>query len=90
MLIDVLWISGHLRQALQLTDEIVSFAIAQDERVYLPELLRIRGEQLVSSDPIAATRTIREAIELAHSCGAHSLEQRARKSLAALASRTTV
>ena len=84
VLIDVLRISGHLAQARKLTDEIIAFAIAHNERVYLPELLRIRGEQLERTDPAAAARDYREAIELARSTGARSLERRAAESLEAL------
>ena len=85
VLIDVLRISGHLAEARHLTDEIIAFAIAHDESVYLPELLRVRGEQRAVSDPAAAARDYREAIELARATGARSLEQRATDSLAALA-----
>ena len=84
MLIDVLRISGHLAQARQLTDEIIAFARAHDESVYLPELLRMRGEQRQGSDRTAASQDFREAIACAHSAGARSLEQRATASLAAL------
>jgi hypothetical protein len=89
VLIDVLRISGHAAQARQLTDEIIAFAIAHDESVYLPELLRVRGEQREEADPAAADRYYREAIELARSKGALRLEQRATESLAALSARKT-
>ncbi len=89
VLIDVLRISGHAAQARQLTDEIIAFAIAHNESVYLPELLRMRGEQREGTDPAAASRDYGEAIELARSKGARSLEQRATVSLAALSARTT-
>lgn len=85
VLIDVLRISGHVAQARQLTDEIITFALAHNESVYLPELLRIRGEQLEQTDPARATRDYREAMELARSTGARSLERRATDSLDALA-----
>jgi hypothetical protein len=84
VLIDVLRISGHARQARLLTDEIIAFALAHNESVYLPELLRMRGEQREKTDPAAARRDYREAIERAHSAGARSLEQRAMASLGAL------
>jgi len=84
VLIEVLRLSGHAAQARQLTDEIIAFALAHDESVYLPELLRMRGEQRQKTDPAAATRDYREAIERARSAGARSLEQRAKASLAAL------
>jgi hypothetical protein len=85
VLIDVLRISGHVAEARRLTDEIIAFATAHDESVFLPELLRIRGEQLESTDPAAAARDYREACELARSMGARSLERRAADSLATLA-----
>src|SRR3954464_5493798 len=84
VLIDVLRISGYAAQAHQLTDEIIAFALAHNESVYLPELLRMRGEQRQGTDPSAASRDYREAIERARSAGARSLEQRAMASLAAL------
>jgi DNA-binding winged helix-turn-helix (wHTH) protein len=84
VLIDVLRISGHTAQARQLTDEIIAFAISHQESVYLPELIRIRGEQAEGIDRAAAAQDYREAIELARSTGARSLERRAASSLAAL------
>jgi DNA-binding winged helix-turn-helix (wHTH) protein len=84
VLIDVLRISGHTARARELTDEIIAFAISHHERVYLPELIRVRGEQRQATDPAAAAQDYREAIELARSTGARSLEQRAAQSLAAL------
>jgi hypothetical protein len=84
VLIDVLRISGHIAEARQLTDEIIAFAIAHNESVYLPELLRMRGEQRQGTDPAAASRDYREAIELARSTGARSSERRATDSLATL------
>jgi hypothetical protein len=85
VLIDALRISSHVAQARGLTDEIIAFALAHDESVYLPELPRIRGEQLEGADPAAAERDYREAIELARTTGARSLEQRATENLVALA-----
>ncbi|MBI5066795.1 MAG: AAA family ATPase [Deltaproteobacteria bacterium] len=84
VLIEVLRSSGHAPQAQRLTDEIIDFALAHDESVYLPELLRMRGEQRQGADPAAASRDYQEAIERARSTGARSLEQRAMASLAAL------
>jgi DNA-binding winged helix-turn-helix (wHTH) protein/tetratricopeptide (TPR) repeat protein len=85
VLIDVLKMSGHVEQARALSDEIIAFAMARSESVYLPELLRMRGELLESTDPAAAREDYRKAIELARSAGARSLEQRATASLDALA-----
>jgi hypothetical protein len=87
MLIDVLRLSGHVAQARELADEIIAFATARSERVYLPELLRMRGELLETTDSDAARRDYREAVELAASTGARALEQRASESLAGLLAR---
>ncbi|HEX7480971.1 MAG TPA: AAA family ATPase [Polyangiales bacterium] len=84
VLIDALRVCGHLAQARQLTDEIIAFALAHDERVYLPELLRMRGELREGTEPAAASRDYSEAAELARATGARSLEQRAMASLAKL------
>lgn len=83
VLIDVLQLSGHVAHARKLTDDIITFATAHSERVYLPELLRMRGGLRERTDPSAA-EDYREAIELARSSGARSLERRAADSLAAL------
>jgi hypothetical protein len=56
-----------------------------NEKVYLPELLRVRGEQRESADPEAAAHDYRQAIELARTMGARSLEARAAESLATVA-----
>ena len=84
VVIDVLRASSHTEQARLLTDEIISFARAHNELVYLPELLRIRGEQRMVSDRAAAERDYREAMAMARAHGARSLERRASESLAAL------
>jgi DNA-binding winged helix-turn-helix (wHTH) protein/energy-coupling factor transporter ATP-binding protein EcfA2 len=84
-LIEALRLSGHPAQARQLTDEIIAFATARNESVYLPELLRLRGQLFEASDPAAAARDYRQAVELARATGARSSEQRATESLAALA-----
>ena len=82
LLIDVLQVSGHLQHARQLSDEIIDFARARSERVYLPELLRQRGGLLARKDRPAAIQSYREAIELARATGALGLERRAAESLA--------
>lgn len=87
MLIDTLRVSGHLARARELTDQIIAFAIAHDELVYLPELLRVRGLQREATDPAAAIRDHAEAVALARSCGASGLERRAQESLSALRGR---
>jgi hypothetical protein len=86
VLVDVLRVSGHVERARELTAEIVAFAIAHGERVYLPELLRVRGEQRATIDE--ALRDHEEAVELARSTGALAFERRAEEGLAALRKRT--
>jgi adenylate cyclase len=87
VLIDVLRSSGHAARARQLTDEIIAFATSHGEKVYQPELVRVRGEQVEDTDPAAAASDYRAAIELARAIGARSLELRAAESLAAMESR---
>jgi hypothetical protein len=89
MLIDTLMLSGHAAPARELTEEIIAFATARNETVYLPELLRMRGEQLELTDPASAMRAYREAIDRARSAGARSFEQRATESLAVLEAAAT-
>lgn len=84
VLIHALSVSGHRAEAQQLTDQMIDFARAHNESVYLPELLRTRGEQLAGRDRSAAQDALRQAIALAQASGALSLEQRARASLASL------
>lgn len=87
VLIDVLRGSGHAATARQLTDDIIDFATRHGEKVYLPELIRVRGEQREDTDPAAAAGDYRAAIELARATGARSLELRAAGSLAAVEGR---
>jgi len=82
VLIDALRISGHLERARLLTDEIIAFATTHGEQVYLPELLRMRGEQRESAEREAAAQDYRAAAELARALGAQSSELRATQSLA--------
>ena len=84
VLIDVLRLSNHLDAALRLSDQMIAFALAHDENVYLPELLRVRGEQRAKTDPAAAARDYREALELAQRIGARCFELRATQSTATL------
>jgi DNA-binding winged helix-turn-helix (wHTH) protein/tetratricopeptide (TPR) repeat protein len=84
VLIDVLRASGHRDEARRLTDEIIAFALAHSEKVYLPELLRVRGEQRENADREAAALDYREAIELARAIGARSFETRATARLTAI------
>ena len=82
VLIDALRISGHLERARLLTDEIIAFATTHGEQVYLPELLRMRGEQRESAEREVAAQDYRAAAELARALGAQSSELRATQSLA--------
>jgi DNA-binding winged helix-turn-helix (wHTH) protein/tetratricopeptide (TPR) repeat protein len=81
VLIDVLRLSGHLAPAAALADQIIAFATAHNERVYLPELLRMRGDLRASTAPTAATHDYTEALNLARTTGARTLEERAAASL---------
>ncbi len=83
-LIEALQLSGHSAEARVVTDEVIAFAIERNESAYLPELLRLRGEQVEATDSAAAARDYREAIELARVSGARSLELRATENLARL------
>lgn len=84
MLIEALTLSGHFAQATELSDKIIAFALARNEIVYLPELLRVRGEQRSETDPLQAERDFEEAIRLAQNMGAQCLELRATGSLNSL------
>jgi DNA-binding winged helix-turn-helix (wHTH) protein/tetratricopeptide (TPR) repeat protein len=84
VLIDALRASGHEARARALTGTIIAFARSRGELVFLPELLRLRGEQSESTGPAAALADYREAVSLARASGARSLEARAAESLAAL------
>jgi hypothetical protein len=85
MLIDTLRRSGHATDARKLTDEMIAFGRAHNERVYLPELLRVRGEQREAEDPAAAGGDYHEAIALARALGARSSELQVLAALADLA-----
>lgn len=87
VLIDALRASGHHARARALTDTILEFARARGELVFLPELLRVRGEQSEPTEPAAALADYREAVALARASGARSLEARALGSLTALEGR---
>lgn len=76
VLVDTLRVSGHAREARELTDQMIDFANAHNESVYLPELLRVRAEQIEQSDAAAARRDYQKARELARASGARSLEER--------------
>jgi hypothetical protein len=80
VLVDVLRISGHIAEARAITDDAIAFAVAHDENAYLPELLRVRGEQ--RGDREAAAADYREALALARATGGRSFEARAARSLA--------
>ena len=78
VLIETLSISGHASEAQKLTDQMIDFATTHNESVYLPELLRLRGEQLEQSDAAAAAQAYRQALDLAQATGSRSFERRLR------------
>ncbi len=61
-----------------------ALAAAPEERIYLPELLRLRGELRAAceSEPAAVESDLREAVALAREMGARLQELRATTSLA--------
>jgi DNA-binding winged helix-turn-helix (wHTH) protein len=83
--VEVLHAFGRDAEAAALLDEGLAFAAERGERVYLPELLRLRGELCAAAaDPIGAAAAYHEAIERARAMGAVAFELRAALALAAL------
>jgi DNA-binding winged helix-turn-helix (wHTH) protein len=76
-LIDALRRSGHAAHASAITEEMLTFARDRGERIFQPELVRLRGQLCESTDPASAAGSYLEAIALAHEMGARSLELRA-------------
>jgi predicted transcriptional regulator len=66
----------------------LAFVERTDERIVEPELHRLRGEILRSTDPDEAQRSIRRAIAIAREQSSLALELRATLSLHALVSET--
>jgi hypothetical protein len=77
VLSDVLRVSGHLNEAQALVDEMITFARAHNENVYLPELLVLRGDLRADTGSANAEQDYRDALKLARSLGARSSERRA-------------
>ena len=75
MVIDALRRSQRVTEAAALTDEMIAFARAHDERIFETELVRLRGD--LHDDPAS----YREAVSLAEASNAVTLAIRARASL---------
>jgi predicted ATPase len=85
-LAEALWIAGQFNDALDAIDQTLERAQRTEERWYLPELLRIRGELLIRQgdpDAIAAARQhFAEALHWAREQNARSWELRTAISVA--------
>jgi predicted ATPase len=83
-----LGMGGQAKQGVEIVDEALARCEMRDERWYLPELLRIKGELIVSQDAARqaaeAEALFRRALDLAHQQGALSWELRTATSLARL------
>lgn len=83
-----LGMGGQAKQGVDIVDEALARCEMRDERWYLPELLRIKGELIVSQDAALhaaeAEALFRRALDLAHQQGALSWELRTATSLARL------
>jgi serine/threonine protein kinase/tetratricopeptide (TPR) repeat protein len=78
---------GQLDRSLQELEEAFLDVERHDERFWLPELHRLRGEiEAARGDRVAAAEGFTRAIEIAQKQGARSLERRARASLEILKS----
>jgi DNA-binding winged helix-turn-helix (wHTH) protein len=86
VLVDVLRVSGHAAEARALTDEMIAFAV-RNERVFLPELLLMRGDLSAATGSETAKQDYRAALELAQSLGTRSSEMRATDRLSTRATR---
>jgi class 3 adenylate cyclase/predicted ATPase len=79
---------GRRDEALDTLEEARRFAVETGERLWLPEIHRLKGDLLAASPGTtareAAERELVTALELARRGGAAALEQRARASLDAL------
>jgi tetratricopeptide (TPR) repeat protein len=83
-LIDLLRTSGEVGVAHEIVEAAIDFATTRDERLYLPELLRLRGLLVAATDTAAAVRAYQEAAELARAFGLPSLELRTATALASV------
>jgi hypothetical protein len=75
---------GRDDRALEVVGELLALIERTDERVALPELLRIRGEILARRDDVDALSSIRSAVEIAKQQHSVLLELRATVSLHAM------
>jgi len=84
-LAEVLAAAGHLDESLAAVDEALARAVRSDAFWWMPELLRVKGEVLLSlADRSAAAGHFHRSLDLAHRQGALSWELRAAKSLGRL------
>ena len=82
--IEVCVLAGRLERALHYVSESLAEVAKTGERVLIPEILRLRGELLCSTDRTEAERSLEDAIELARSQSSRSFELRAAMSLCRL------
>jgi hypothetical protein len=75
--IEVCALAGRTERALHLVSETLAEAEKTGERVWIPEILRVRAELLHSTDRAEAERSLDESIELARSQSSKSFELRA-------------
>jgi DNA-binding winged helix-turn-helix (wHTH) protein/tetratricopeptide (TPR) repeat protein len=80
--------SDHASEASELVEQMIAFARESGERLFEPELLRLRGELVEAADPSRASACYEEALALATDHGAHSLVLRAAHNLAVLHAKT--
>ena len=87
MLAEAELVAGHVTAGLATIER--ALAASPEERIFLPELLRLRGELRAAggAEPAAVESDLREAIALAGEMGARLLELRAATSLARQLSR---
>jgi predicted negative regulator of RcsB-dependent stress response len=80
-LVGVAMRAGKTDRALSEIADALAYAEQYDERAWEPELYRLRGELLQSTDPRAAEKSLATAVEIAQRHGSRSLELRALLSL---------
>jgi hypothetical protein len=81
--------AGETGRALREIDDALAFAEEHDERAWEPEIHRLRGELLKTTDRRAAEHSFETAIEMARRQGSSGFELRAVMSLHGLASGAT-
>jgi hypothetical protein len=84
VIVDTLRRAGHPARALAFLDEMLAVARRTGERLFEPELIRMRGELLEPSDRALALTCYREAFTLASTMGAWTLALRAATNIARL------